>query len=138
MPRRSEDIADQSLRYYRAQYPEEFVPLPLLRELLEEAAHLDDLASNASLLGNRVTATWLGSEELLICSPAEDIGQTLRLSVLHGSHVDRFQVTLDNVAEASFAKTLAAISSKISVWNSSNMYMPSIGWIWIMRCTSCV
>ncbi len=122
MPRRSEDIADQSLRYYRAQYPEEFVPLPLLRELLEEAAHLDDLASNASLLGNRVAATWLGSEELLICSTAGDIGQTLRLSVLHGSHVDQFQVTLDNVAEASFAKASAAIQQDFCVELIKHVY----------------
>lgn len=70
------------------------MPLPLQRQLLEEALYFEDLASNASLLGNRVAAIRLDSAELLICSPIGAISETLNLSTLRGSHKEHFQVPM--------------------------------------------
>lgn len=84
----------ESLQYFRAHYPNDLVPLPLQRQLLEEALHYEDLASNASLLGNRVAAIRLDSAELLICSPIGAISETLNLSTLRGSHKEHFQVPM--------------------------------------------
>lgn len=83
---------EESLQYYRTQHPQEIIPQNLLRELLEDANHSDELASIAGLLGSRVAATWAGINDLLICSPAGRNGETLKLSTLCGSHEERFQV----------------------------------------------
>ncbi|BDA46797.1 hypothetical protein COCOBI_09-2500 [Coccomyxa sp. Obi] len=105
-PIRPSNIVEGSLQYYKAQHPQEFIPQNLQRELLEDANHSDELASKAGLLGNRVAATWAGINDLLICSPAGSIGETLKLSTLFGSHEERFQC----------GATLQAACSGMPIW----------------------
>ncbi len=89
---RPSNIVEGSLQYYKAQHPQEFVPQNLLRELLEDSNHSDELASQAGLLGNRVAAIWAGINDLIICSPTGSIGEILKLSTISQSDEERFQV----------------------------------------------
>lgn len=89
---RPQALVEGSLHYFRTHFPEEYVPQPLHRELLEGQLLSRQVIRKAELLGNRLAVVRSGND-ILVCSPTGQTGQLIKLSVLRMAG-ERFEVFL--------------------------------------------